>query len=82
MSMKIQLTGSPAGVREGGRLTTHYPQVVIQCLPKDLPPRICADISALGIGQKYYVKDLQLAEGITVLTDGDKMVASVSAPKR
>ena len=82
MSMKIQLTGRPAGVREGGRLTTHYPQVVIQCLPKDLPPRICADISALGIGQKYYVKDLQLAEGITVLTDGDKMVASVSAPKR
>ena len=36
MRMKIQLTGSPAGVREGGRLKTHYPQIVIQCLPKDL----------------------------------------------
>ncbi|MBR6566355.1 MAG: 50S ribosomal protein L25 [Spirochaetaceae bacterium] len=82
MTMKIQLTGNPAGVREGGRLTTHYPQIVIQCLPKDLPPRVCADVSALGIGHKYYVKDIPLADGVTVLTSGENLVASVSAPKR
>ena len=40
----------------------------------------------VGFAEYYMLrhdeKDLQLAEGITVLTDGDKMVASVSAPKR
>ena len=82
MNMKIHLTGSPAGVREGGRLTAHHSQVVIQCLPKDLPARITADVSALGIGNKYYIKDIPVADGITVLTEGTNLVASVSAPKR
>ena len=82
MNMKIHLTGSPAGVREGGRLTSHHSQVVIQCLPKDLPARITADVSALGISNKYYIKDIPVADGITVLTEGTNLVASVSAPKR
>ena len=43
---------------------------------------VTADVSALGIGNKYYIKDIPVAEGITVLTEGTNLVASVSAPKR
>ena len=82
VTMKIQLTGNPVGVREGGHLTTHQSQIVIQCLPKDLPPRVTFDVSNLGIGQKYFIKDMTLGEGVKVLTSGDVPVASVSAPKR
>ncbi len=81
-TLKIQLGGNPVGVREGGRLTAHQSHVTIQCLPKDLPPRIVADVSNLAIGQKFYIKDLNLGEGISILTSGDILVASVSAPKR
>lgn len=82
MDMKVLFTGSPVGVREGGFLTTHQPKITIQCLPKDLPQRISADISGLGIGQTYRVKDLTLANGVTVLNDAEIALASVSAPKR
>ena len=82
INMKVLFSGSPVGVREGGYLTTHLPKVTIQCLPKNLPVRICADISELGIGQTYRVKDLVLGEGVKVLNDGEIALASVAAPKR
>lgn len=82
MSMKVLFSGSPVGVREGGYLTTHLPKVTIQCLPKNLPVRICADITELGIGQTFRVKDLVLGEGVKVLNDGEIALASVAAPKR
>ncbi len=82
MSMKVLFTGSPLGVREGGFLTTHLPKITVQCLPKDLPVRVCADITNLGIGQTFKVKDLSLGDGVTILNDGEIALASVSAPKR
>jgi len=82
VTMKVLHTGSPVGVREGGFLTTHQSHITIQCLPKDLPIRVTADISELGIGQTYRVKDLALGEGVKILTDGEIALASVSAPRR
>lgn len=82
MDMKVLFTGSPVGVREGGFLTTHQPKITVQCLPRDLPVRVSADISNLGIGQVFRVKDLSLGEGVKILNDGEIALASVSAPKR
>lgn len=79
MKMKVKLSGSPVGVREGGKLRTHDGQIVITCLPKDLPQRIVADISALKIGESFKVKDLQLPAGVTVVTDGESNLATVLA---
>ncbi|MBO5137683.1 MAG: 50S ribosomal protein L25 [Spirochaetaceae bacterium] len=80
--MKVLFSGSPVGVREGGFLTTHQTHITIQCLPSDLPQRVSADITDLGIGQKYKVKDLVLGKGVKVLDDGEIYLASISAPKR
>jgi large subunit ribosomal protein L25 len=77
IKMKVQFSGTPAGVREGGRLYTHDAQIVIKCLPKDLPPRIVADISPLAIGSSLYVKDLPLGKGVTALTDAETSLISV-----
>ncbi len=82
MTMKVLFSGNPAGVREGGFLTTHQSRITIQCLPKDLPVRISADISSLGIGQTYRVKDLNLGAGVTVLSDAEVALASISSPRR
>jgi large subunit ribosomal protein L25 len=76
---KVQLTGSPVGVREGGKLSTHLTEVTVQCMPADLPPRIVADISNLGAGASFRVKDLVPGKGVTVLTDGEASLASISA---
>ena len=39
------------------------------------------DVSALNIGDSVHVSDVVVNDKITVITDGDAMVASVAAPK-
>ncbi len=81
VKMKVQVTGNPVGVREGGVFEKSAPVVTIQCLPKDLPPRIVADASDLGLNAQILVKDLPLAKGITVLSDSEVLVAQVRPNK-
>ncbi|MDE5899617.1 MAG: 50S ribosomal protein L25 [Treponemataceae bacterium] len=76
--MKVQYTGTPAGVLKGGFMLKHLPVVKIQAVAAHLPERIVADVSALNIGDSFKVKDLQLSDGIDVLSDGEAALASVS----
>lgn len=78
---KIHYVGTPAGVLQGGFLVKHVPQIIAKALPKDLPQSVSADISALKIGDKFAVKDLNLGEGVTVLTKGDLLIASIAPAK-
>jgi large subunit ribosomal protein L25 len=78
VSIKVQFSGTPAGVREGGRLNNHYSRIAIKCMPKDLPSRIVADISSLGIGDTFRAKDLSLGSGITPVSDAETPLVSVS----
>ena len=79
--IKLQLGGNPAGVREGGILFKGTPSIKIKCLPKDLPPRIVADVSGLGIGDSFLVKDLPFEKGVKILSNGDEVVARVKNSK-
>lgn len=81
LTMKVQTAGNPAGVREGGFFETGVKEVKIQCLPKDLPPRIVADVSNLGIGDSFLVKDLPFEKGVKILSNGDEVVARVKNSK-
>ena len=69
--IKIQTTGTPVGVREGGFLLTTGASVKIECTPKYLPVRIVADIDALKIGDSLKIKDLNLAKEWAVDKDRD-----------
>lgn len=80
-TMKVQVAGSPVGVREGGVFETLAKEVTIECLPKDLPVRMVADVSNLSLGSELTVKDLPFSKDIKVLSDGDIVVARVRAMK-
>ncbi|UTC67793.1 MULTISPECIES: 50S ribosomal protein L25 [unclassified Treponema] len=75
--VKIRLEGSPEGVRHGGILETGITELELECLPKDLPPRIIVDVSALDVNQSLHVRDIKLPEAVTVLTSDDITVAAV-----
>ena len=77
--MKIQTTGTPVGVREGGFLLTTGATIKLECTPKHLPVRIVADIDALKIGDSLKIKDLNLAKEIKVLSDPETVIVSVRA---
>ncbi|UTC73983.1 50S ribosomal protein L25 [Treponema sp. OMZ 792] len=75
--VKIRLEGSPEGVRHGGILETGITELELECLPKDLPPRIVVDVSALDVNQSLHVRDIKLPEAVTVLTSDDITVAAI-----
>lgn len=77
----IVLKGRAKGVLEGGVIDNQIREVDIECLALEVPEHIEVDISHLGIGESIHISDLQVAEGITILTDGDLAVASVHMPR-
>ena len=73
--------GEPVGVkRDGGMLQNLLRDVEIECLPDKIPGHIKIDISGLEIGQSLHVRDLQLEEGIKVLTDPADVIVNIIAP--
>ncbi|MCX8061598.1 MAG: 50S ribosomal protein L25 [Anaerolineales bacterium] len=73
---------SPAVKDYGGVLVIGLEEIEVECLPKDLPEKITVDLSKLEkIGDGIYIKDLVMPTGVEVLSDGDEMVALITAPE-
>ncbi|MDR2158438.1 MAG: 50S ribosomal protein L25 [Treponema sp.] len=75
--VSIHLKGNPAGVREGGVLESPLHEIEVECLPKDLPERIEVDVSELRANQSLHVRDIQLGEGVRLISAADQVVALV-----
>jgi large subunit ribosomal protein L25 len=79
--VSIRYIGKSIGVENGGELQHIKREVKVSCLPANLPDHIDVDVSALDIGDSFKVKELKLAEGITVLDPPDAAVAAVAVIK-
>jgi large subunit ribosomal protein L25 len=78
----IKIIGESEGVKLlGGIVDVVTHSLEVRCLPRDLPDGIEVDISALSIGDHLNVKDLKLSDRIEVLTDAEKVVVTVVAPR-
>ena len=79
--VRIELVGTPAGVREGGVLDQVIHEIEIECLPKDLPEMFTLDVSSLAMNESLKVSDIKVADGIKVHADADATVATVKPVK-
>lgn len=73
----IELDGVPAGIKLGGILEVFERVVEVKCLPRLLPEKIVVDVTALGIGDAIHAKDIELAEGVTLVSNPDFLLATV-----
>ena len=79
--VSLQFIGKAIGVENGGELQ-HIKRVVkVSCLPANLPDYIAVDVTALDIGDSIKVRELKLADGITILDPADAAVAAVAVIK-
>jgi len=79
VTVRLELEGEAAGVKEeGGILEQLLREVEIRCRPGIIPDSIRADVSALKVHDMLHVSDLQVAEGVTILTDSETAVATVA----
>ena len=77
----INEENSPA-VKTDSCLVNHVvTELLIQCLASQLPENLTVDLANLAKGQTLHVNDIQLADGIKVVTHGKKnpVIVSVSA---
>jgi large subunit ribosomal protein L25 len=69
------------GVKEGGVLEHVTRELQIEALPTDIPDRIVADVSGLGIAETMTLSSVSPPPGVTLLGDVDEIVvATVTAP--
>lgn len=82
LEVPIHLTGtSPAVDTFGGILVASLDRILVEALPTDVPSQIEIDVTILDqIDASLHVKDLQLPEGVEVLTDGELVIAKVAPP--
>ena len=77
----LEPVGIAVGVKtSGGLLEQNLRVLAIECLPRDLPDRITADVSALNIGDAIHVRDIKLPQGVVAKVPQDLTVFSVVAP--
>ena len=80
ISIRINLTGVPEGVKNsGGILEQVNRELDISCLPQDIPDKIEIDVSELGIGDSVHIGNIQL-DKVDVLSDPKLTVATVVPP--
>ncbi len=81
VEVPVVLDGVPIGVKDKGGILEHtLRQLAVECLPINIPEKFLVDVSGLDIGNALHVRDVQMAEGIRILDDGGRVLASVSAP--
>jgi len=73
------------GVKLGGGIASHVlNELEVECLPKDLPEFIEADLKELAVGQSLHISDLKLPKGVSAVLHGqdDPVVATIVAPQK
>ena len=81
VDVPIVLTGTAAGVKDGGTVEEVTRQVSVEVDPANIPSHFEIDISALGINDSVHVSDIKVPEGVKILDDLEATVAVVAPPR-
>ncbi len=75
--VRVELTGAPVGVKEGGLLEHFVHEVEVECLPGNLPEKIVLDVNELRLGKSLHVRELPTVEGVRFLNSPEQVVCAV-----
>jgi len=81
VTVSLATHGDPAGVHEGGILIENIHSVDIRCPAGAIPENIGLNINELHLGESMTANDLELPEGVELITSTDTVVAHIEAPK-
>jgi large subunit ribosomal protein L25 len=75
----LEFTGVSEAVKAGlGNLVKVLHEIEIEALPADLPHNLVVDISKLKtVEDQIFVSDIKLPVGVTTVTEGEDVVASI-----
>lgn len=81
VTVPLDFQGKPAGLDQGGTFQTAVKELIVACLPDQIPEVIVVDISGLAIGNSLHVKDIPLPPGVKAAQDENLAIATLMAPR-
>ena len=82
VTVPVHLTGEAKGVKaQGGIVDFVHRDVVIECLPADIPEHITVDVTELMMHDGVRVRDLPTGGKWKAISDADMLIVHVVAPK-
>jgi len=76
VTVPLEIKGTPKGAQEGGVLTAHTNRLEVQCLAINIPERIVVSVKEMDVGQAIHAREIQLPEGVTLVTAAEVLVVS------
>ena len=82
VTIPVTVHGEPKGVKQqGGILEFIRREIVIECLPGDIPEHVEVDVSELMLHQGIRVRDIPVSDKWKPITEGEAMLVHVIMPK-
>jgi len=82
VTIPVTVKGEPKGVKQqGGILEFIRREIVIECLPADIPEHVDIDVSELALHQGIRVRDIATNPKWKAVTEGEAMLVHVIMPK-
>jgi len=80
-TVPVVLTGHAKGIVAGGMLDFQLRELEIECLALNVPEQIELDMTDWDIGFSMHAGAVTPPENVTILTDPERAVASIHAPR-
>lgn len=81
LDVPLELRGQAPGTLKGGHIEQPVRHVTIECLVIQIPDTIQVRIGHLEVGGSVYARDLELGEGVRLLTPPDLLLLHVVQAK-
>lgn len=79
-NVSVSFTGTAKGVDLGGVLNVHYPTVILEGKPLDIPDECTIDITSMVIGDDIKCSALSLPDNVKMITDPEAVLVAVVKP--
>jgi large subunit ribosomal protein L25 len=80
VTVPLAIVGEAPGVTEGGVLGQIAYEVEVESLPGDIPQEVTLDVSGLGINENLTLADVELPEGVTLVSEKEQVAVTVTPP--
>jgi large subunit ribosomal protein L25 len=80
VNVPLKFIGRPAGAIDGGILQPLEREVLVECLPLEIPESVEVDVTPLGIHDVLHVSALQFTGNVRPIFDSDYPVVTVLPP--
>ena len=81
VTVAVHRHGDAAGLRQGGLLIDNAHEVEIECSAGQIPENLSLNVTDLGVGGQKTAGDLDLPEGVSLITPVETVLTHIEPPK-